>query len=40
MESMEELRTSCPKEAVEESCVDDMPDISFKVERAKGKLTY
>eukprot|EP00986_Skeletonema_menzelii_P015240 scaffold11346_cov154-Skeletonema_menzelii.AAC.3 len=40
IESMEELRTSCPKEAVEESCVHDMPDISLKVQRAKGKLTY
>ncbi len=25
-----------PKEAMEESCADDMPDISLKVEKAKG----
>ena len=36
MESMEELMASCPKEAVEETCADDMPDIRLKVERAKG----
>ncbi|KAL7501394.1 hypothetical protein ACHAWT_010673 [Skeletonema menzelii] len=32
MESMEELRTSCPKEAVEESCADAKLDIREKVD--------
>ncbi|KAK1740619.1 hypothetical protein QTG54_008714, partial [Skeletonema marinoi] len=36
IQSMQELVTSCPKEAMEESCADDMPDISLKVEKAKG----
>jgi len=40
VQSMQELVTSCPKEAMEESCADDMPDISLKVEKAKGKLIY
>eukprot|EP00984_Skeletonema_dohrnii_P036313 scaffold37155_cov244-Skeletonema_dohrnii-CCMP3373.AAC.1 len=40
IQSMQELMTSCPKEALEESCADDMPDISLKVEKAKGELIY
>mmetsp|Transcript_9001 Transcript_9001/g.17961 ORF Transcript_9001/g.17961 Transcript_9001/m.17961 type:complete len:413 (+) Transcript_9001:142-1380(+) len=40
IQSMQELVTSCPKEAMEESCADDMPDISLKVEKAKGELIY
>ncbi len=40
MESMQELITSCPKEAVEDSCADDMPNIRLKVEGAKGKLIH
>mmetsp|Transcript_25602 Transcript_25602/g.36526 ORF Transcript_25602/g.36526 Transcript_25602/m.36526 type:complete len:417 (-) Transcript_25602:91-1341(-) len=31
IESMQELITSCPKEAMEESCADAKPDISEKV---------
>ena len=38
IESIEELMKSCPKEAIEEHCEDDMPDITSKVDRAKGEL--
>ena len=38
IESIQELMKSCPKEAIEENCADDMPDIWSKVERAKGEL--
>jgi len=40
IQSMQELMTSCPKEAMEETCTDAKPDISFRVQRAKGELIY
>jgi hypothetical protein len=40
IQSMQELMTSCPKEAMEETCAGAKPDISVKVEKAKGEMIY
>jgi len=36
--SLEELRQSCPKEAVEESCSMERPNFHDRIERAHGEL--
>ncbi|KAL7431279.1 hypothetical protein ACHAXH_005279, partial [Discostella pseudostelligera] len=36
--SLEELRQSCPKEAVEESCSMERPNFHNRIERAHGEL--
>ena len=36
--SMEELRQTCPKEAVEETCSEARPNFQNRVEEMKGEL--
>ncbi len=36
--SMEELRLTCPKEAVEGSCSEARPNFQNRVERMRGEL--
>ena len=36
--TMEELRLSCPKETVEDSCSEKMPDMRERIEDRKGEL--
>ena len=37
-QTMEELRLSCPKETVEDSCSEKMPDMRERIEDRKGEL--
>jgi hypothetical protein len=38
MASFEELRQTCPKEAVEETCSEERPNFHNRIERMKGEL--